>query len=59
MSAVFEWFRATYELVDGRWRRQAWPAPGSAGEQDARLVLALEYVADVENERLSRATSTY
>jgi hypothetical protein len=30
------------------------PGAGSVGEQDARLMAALEYVRDVENEQLAR-----
>jgi hypothetical protein len=46
VQSALRWFDATHELTnaDGRfwWRRTGLPGPGSMGEQDARLMEAIE-----------------
>ena len=51
VESALRWFEATHELVnaDGRfwWRRTSLPGPGSVGEQDARLLGALDVLRQV------------
>lgn len=60
VSSALRWFDATHELVnaDGRfwWRRTALPGPGSLGEQDSRLLEALEVLRGVHNDLVKRPT---
>lgn len=54
VESALRWFEATHELVnaDGRfwWRRTLLPGPGSVGEQDARLMEALDLLLSVHND---------
>lgn len=54
VASALRWFDATHELVvDGgwqRWRRTSFPAPGGAGEQDTRLIGALDTLRRVHDD---------
>lgn len=57
---MLRWFQATHEIrVQGfghvEWARSAWPRAGAAGEQDARLMAALDYLCGAMNRSLARA----
>lgn len=55
---VLALFEACYGIAVGdmgsvRWVRQALPAAGGAGEQDAKTMQALRYVADLQQDELA------
>ena len=56
VQELYEWFYATHELTQTggsvMWHRIALPGPGALGEQDAKLMEALDYLRGVTNERL-------
>lgn len=56
VEAALSWFDATHELMvsEGRawWRRTVLPGPGSLGEQNARLMEALDYLRQVHDDLL-------
>jgi hypothetical protein len=59
VDEVLEWFDATYELapVGGlavMWQRAALPVAGGLGEQPAKLIEALGFVANHRNALLVR-----
>ncbi len=59
IEAAMAWFDATHRLAieDGRaqWIRTAFPRAGGAGEQDARLMAALEHLRLLHNTLTSEA----
>lgn len=54
VESALRWFDATHELDTGfgtvRWRRIGLPGAGALGEQDARLMEALDLLRDVHND---------
>lgn len=64
VEEIFRWFAECYEVtVDGMsgrvwWRRAALPAAGGVGDQDARVMAALEYVAQLRNTLLMERQTT-
>jgi len=62
VDGALRWFEATHELTnaDGRfwWRRVGLPGPGSVGEQDARLMEALEVLQRVYDDLMRPKTKT-
>lgn len=56
MEAALRWFDLTHEPVpaEGRWRRTALPSSGGAGDQDARLMEALEVLRHVHDDILRK-----
>lgn len=55
------WFDLTHELTADPWGRPSWrrrslPGPGGVGDQDARLMAALDELLQVHNEMLSTRT---
>lgn len=57
VEELYVWFHATHEIAnaDGRvwWRRTSLPASGGAGDQDCRLMSALEYLEGLTNSLLA------
>ena len=60
VMAVLEWFDRTYALVEVRgqvrYQRQAWPGPGSVGDQDAKLLQALDVLQRTQNDVIRAKT---
>lgn len=58
VESALRWFDATHEIDAGfgvaRWRRIGLPGAGALGEQDARLMEALDLLRDVHNDMLMR-----
>jgi hypothetical protein len=60
VESALRWFDATHEIEirDGRawWRRTVLPGPGGLGEQDAKLMAALDLLRRVHNDMLTPKT---
>lgn len=58
LDATLTWFDLTYDLVVqpgvARWVRQALPVAGGLGDQPARLMAELAWIARVRNRMLQR-----
>jgi len=56
VEGALRWFEQTHELTlaDGRawWRRTGLPGPGSVGDQNARLMEALDILRQVHDDLL-------
>jgi hypothetical protein len=56
VQELYDWFYATHELTATggglMWHRIALPAPGTVGEQDAKLMERLEHLRTVANQLL-------
>jgi hypothetical protein len=56
VEALYGWFQATHELTPTAggvmWHRIALPAAGAVGDQDAKLMDALDYLRTVTNKLL-------
>ena len=58
VEEITRWFEWTHDIETSgfgaaRWRRVSLPGPGSLGDQDARLMQALDHVRDVSNQGLA------
>jgi hypothetical protein len=54
VEAALQWFVLTHQLQmtasSARWVRTEWPAPGAAGDQDARLTEQLQLLRATFNQ---------
>jgi hypothetical protein len=60
VESALRWFFWTHALVvvpmaGAMYQRESWPAAGGAGDQDAWLTQALEWLRDVHNAMLREA----
>lgn len=64
VESVLRWFDTTHEVevigMSGlvRWRRTGLPGPGNIGEQDARLMAAIDFVRLIHDELVRPKTKT-
>jgi hypothetical protein len=58
VESALRWFDATHEPVpaEGRWRRVALPGAGGIGDQDARLMDALDLLRRVQTDLMRAHT---
>ena len=59
VEEVFAWFELTYTVDVGlgwaRWRRSTLPYDGGMADQPAKLIAALEFVAQQRNAAMAKA----
>lgn len=61
VESALRWFFWTHAIVlvpmvGAIYQRQCWPTAGGAGEQDAWLTQALDYLCDVHNAMMREAS---